>query len=220
MQLSLFDDQEVQPQCPFTNRSVCVLGQFSQGRALVPRLQRLGADVRLTVTRQLHYVLVGENAPSAELEKLEQMNLNGWVPRQIGQAQLDEILNGFGSSYHVEAEICKHLTLSAAHWHQFRVDFSSDANPLYTCELYVPVDDFVKQHNLYQELGNRGIYANPSLDETIDCLFLSDDAVKHMLSGTTCDELKTIERLYNESRSQMFRWRLTCVSDILDFLEK
>ena len=108
-----------------------------------------------------------------------------------------------------------HLTLQHYLNNQFR--YEGSMNPLYMEELYLAPD---VSADLYQMLGNRGVYANAYIDDTTDVLVISDASLKHLQEGTTDDSLRYIENWYNQSRAQAFRFTMTSEGELLAWLKK
>lgn len=222
MQYSLFsDDDFVQPK-PFQDRVVCILGTFRQSsKVIVQRFSELGSDCRIStkVSRNVHYVLMGEGIPFEQMNALNYLNFNGYYPRSLSQSDIDNILNGHYSSYIEPIEIKKDLHLTLQHYLQFKLDYSSSINPLYTRELFVAPDTSFPQNDLYQLLGDRGAYANSYIDDSTDIIVISDASVKNLRDGGTDDVLQLVERTYNTSRSQSYRYVMTSESELLTWLQ-
>ena len=221
MQYELFSESDFQQDPPLAGRIFCALGSFSiSTRALQERLQALGAEFKPStkVSRNVHYVLVGRGAPQDQLDYLQTLAFHGYCPRVLDAAQLDDLLAGHYSQYLVPQKIQKQLHLTLLHYLQFQVDYSQGLNPLYTRELYVAPDTQTPQAQLYQQLGDRGIYANPYIDETTDVLVISDHTLDCLRAGQTNETLHYIEETYNQSRAQTYRYVMTTESQLLSFL--
>lgn len=212
MQYELFSDADFQQETPFTGRSVCLLGGFRlAGKAMQQKLQALGADVKPGLSRNLHFVVMGRNVPASDLEYLQQLAFHGYCPRVLSAEQLDDILQGHYSAYMVPEAISKQLHLTEQHYLSSCLTYGTTANPLYTKELYLAPD---VSPELYQALGNRGIYANPYIDETTDVLVISDATRQRLQRGESDETLAYIEHQYNASRAQTFRYVMTTESDL------
>ncbi len=223
MQYELFSESDFQQDSPLAGRTVCALGAFSlSSRALQERLLALGADFRpgTKVSRNTHYVLVGRGAPQDQMEYLRTLAFHGYCPRVLSATELDDLLAGHYAPYRVPLKIQKQLHLTLQHYLQFQVDYSQGLNPLYTRELYVAPDTQTPQALLYQQLGNRGVYANPYIDDTTDVLVISDQTLGCLKSGQSCDVLRYIEETYNQSRAQSYRYVMTTESQLLSFLSR
>ena len=222
-QYSLFSDEDFRPESPFTNRMVCALGTFSiPQKSLQERLLAMGADYKPStrVSRNVHYVLIGRNAPQDQVDYLQTLAFNGYTPRVLNTRQVDEILSGHYTGYSVPYEISKHLHLTPQHYLRFRADYSRNVNPLYTHELYISPDTQTPQAELYQLLGDRGIYANGYIDETTDVLLISDQTLRDLEEGRSNEVIQYIEKTYNESRSQAFNYTMTTETELLQFLRE
>ena len=219
MDLTLFGDSYV-PDTPFASRQVCISGTFRQPlRTLQQRLKQLGAEIVPRPGRSVHYVLLGEQPSAEHANLLRSLAFNGFEPRTLRQAELDDILAGHYREYRVEAEIEKHLRLTIEHYEHLRVDFSRGLNPLYTRELYVSPHTLTPQSQLYQMLGDRGIYANPYIDDTTDVIVLGQAEMELLRQGQTDDVIEYIQQTYNQSRSLTFRYAMTSEPELLSFLK-
>ena len=223
MQYNLFDHADFSSSPPFEGRSLCALGTFSMpAKQLQKHLLAMGADFKPSakVSRNVHYVLVGRGAPQDQLEYLETLAFHGYCPRVLYQEDLDRIFQGHYDSYAVPLEIRKQLHLTYRHYQLFRMEQMVGQNPLYTKELYVAPDTRTPQHRLYQLLGDRGVYANPYIDDTTDVLVVSDSTLQHLQEGNSDAVIQYIEETYNASRAQSYRYALTSESELLAWLDK
>lgn len=221
MQLDLFADQPVDTSTPFTDRVVCIVGTFRlPQKQLIKRITEMGGDCKATtkVSRNVHYVLMGENAPMEQCEALRTLNFNGYQPRVLGQTELDEILAGRYDAYRVPQTITKDLHLNLQHYLALHPTLDNQSNMLYTRELYVAPDTLTPQMELYQQLGNRGIYANPYIDDTTDYIVISDASLARLQRGETDETLRYIEEQYNASRSPAYRYVMLSESEVKQML--
>ena len=218
MQYELFSDADFQQETPFTGRSLCLLGSFRQStKALQQKLQALGAEVKQGLSRSLHYVVLGKDVSAADLERLEGLAFNGYNPKVLNENDLESILQGYYSSYSVPEQISKSLHLTLQHYLSAKLQLDKSENALYMKELYLASD---VQPDLYQKLGNRGIYANAYIDDTTDVLVISNAALQHLKEGETDKTLQSIEDWYNQSRAQVFRFMMVSEGELLDWLKQ
>lgn len=218
MQYELFSDADFQRETPFAGRAFCLLGSFRvAAKTLQQKLQTLGAEIKQGVSRNVHYVVLGKDVPASFLEQLKQLNYNGYNPKVLNENDLESILGGSYSSYAVPEQISKSLHLTLQHYLDSRLSYEGGMNPLYTKELYLAPDT---RPELYQMLGNRGIYANAYIDDTTDVLVVSDASLQHLQEGQTDDSLRYIEQQYNQSRAQAFRYVMTSEGELLAWLNK
>ena len=85
MQYELFSDADFQQATPFTERAVCLLGTFRHtSKTLQQKLQALGADIKQGLSRNVHYVVLGNNVPADSQESLQQLVYNGYNPKVLG----------------------------------------------------------------------------------------------------------------------------------------
>ena len=216
MQYELFSDADFRQETPFAQRSVCLLGTFrTASRTLQKKLQELGADVKQGPSRGLHFVVLGKDVPADARERLQVLAYHGYRPRVLSEADLDDILAGHYSPYVVPAQTVKDLHLTLQHYLNGRLNYESSMNPLYMEELYLAPD---VPADLYQKLGNRGIYANAYIDDTTDVLVISDASLQRLREGQTDDSLRYIEQQYNQSRSQTFRFVMTSEGELTEWL--
>lgn len=216
MQYELFSDEDFQNESPFVGRTVCLIGVFRwTSKVLQQKLQELGAEIKQGLSRNLHYVVLGKDAPADTEERLWQLALHGFQPRVLGEQDLDNIFNGQYSAYAVPEQIRKNLHLTYRHYLSLQFNYEGGSNPLYTKELYLPSD---MQTDLYQRLGNQGIYASPQIDDSTDVIVLSNASLCSLQNGQADETLRYIEEQYNQSRAQSFRFRLTGENELLAWL--
>ncbi len=217
MQYELFSDADFQQTTPFTNRAVCLLGSFRLAtKTLRQKLQALGADIKQNPSRNIHYAVLGKDVSAEDLGRLEQLAFHGFKPKVLNEADLENILQGHYGSYSVPEKISKDLHLTLQHYLANRLSYGGAMNPLYMKELYLASD---VPAELYQKLGNRGIYANTYIDDTTDVLVISDTSVQRLREGQTDDSLHYIEQQYNQSRSPAFRYVLTSEGELMAWLK-
>ena len=220
MQYELFNDSEFQQETPFTRRSVCLLGTFRiSTKTLQKKLQVLGAEIKQGLSRNLHYAVMGRNVPADAMEHLQQLAFHGYQPKVLDENDLENILQGHYSHYFVPEQTQKDLHLTIRHYLNARLNYDENENPLYMKELYLAPDTEVPQAELYQMLGNRGIYANAYIDDTTDAIVISNRSLQHLRDGQSDESLRYIEQQYNKSRAQTFLFRLTSEGEILAWLK-
>ena len=215
MQYELFSDADFQQETPFTSRSVCLLG--SMPKSSRQRILALGAEIKQSLSRNVHYVVLGKDASASSLEQLGQLVYNGFSPKVLSEADLEDILQGHYSPYVVPEQISKDLHLTLQHYLNSRLQYEDKGNPLYMKELFLAPDTPV---DLYQMLGNRGIYANAYIDDTTDVIVISDKSLQHLKDGVSDDTLRYIEQQYNQSRAQAFRYVMTSEGELIEWLKK
>lgn len=224
MQYSLFPSEELQTIGPLVNRVVCVLGTFPiSGKALQKKLQQAGARYAAPaqLSRNVHYVLMGDNPAEERLAQLEKLRFNGFCPRVLGWNDLERILQGFGQEYHTSAQIQKDLHLSRRHYELFHTEYPATGNPFYTKELYVAEDVRSAHPGLFQQLGDMGIYANTYLDERTDLLVVSRRMLDELDNGLRDNAVaQYIEKTYNQSKAPSYRYVMTTDEELLLWLSK
>ncbi|MGN0234160.1 MAG: hypothetical protein ACI4B5_07060 [Bacteroidaceae bacterium] len=218
---TLFGEELQDTPSPLEGRVVCMLGTFTQSNATMQRkLRELGADYKPStrVSRNVHYVLLGHGAPQDQIDYLKTLAFNGYHPRVLSQQDWDKLQSGKWEEYRTPMVIEKHLHITLQHFLSRQVDYSARMNPLYTHELYVAPDTETPQEELYQLLGNRGIYANPYIDEETDVLVISEHTLENLHKGVTDDILQSIENTYNASRAQQYRYVMTTERQLMQWL--
>ncbi len=215
MQYELFSDADFLQETPFTGRSVCLLG--SVPKSLQQRIVALGTEIKQSLSRNVHYVVLGKNPSADSLAYLKQLNYNGYNPKVLSEADLDGILQGHYGSYFVPEQISKNLQLTMQHYLNSQLSYEGSMNPLYMKELFLAPDIPV---DLYQMLGNRGIYANTYIDDTTDVIVISNSSLLHLKEGTSDKTLRYIEQQYNQSRAQAFRYVLTSEGELYAWLKQ
>ncbi len=218
MQYELFSDADFRQETPFAGRALCLLGSFrASTKGLQQKLQALGIEIKQGVSRNVHYAVLGKDVPAASLEQLRQLAYNGYNPKVLSENDLECILRGSYSQYAVPVQISKDLHLTLQHYLDSRLSYEGGLNPLYTKELYLAPDI---QPELYQMLGNRGIYANAYIDDTTNVIVISGSSLERLQAGQTDDNLRYIEQQYNQSRAQAFRFVMTSEGELLAWLNK
>lgn len=219
-QLTFFFDEREESKAPLEGRIVCVVGSFRQSiYTLQHFFQELGADFRPTAkpNRNVHYVLLGEGATAQTLEYLQTMAFHGFCPRVLRSQDIDDLLHGADiEKYIVPKNISKNLKLTYRHYELMRLDLTEQMNPLYTHELFVPSDTSIASEELYQLLGNKGVYANTYIDDTTDTLLLSDASLLRLREEGTDATIQYIESTYNNSKAQYFRYAILSESDVVE----
>ena len=221
MQYDLFADQEFVTQTPFTGRTVCVLGTFTlPTKQLIKQLCEMGADCKPTtkVSRNVHFVLVGENPPLEQIEALRNLNFNGYMPRIISEMDFHEIRNGHYASYEVPEKIQKTLHLTLSHYTTLHPTLDPTVNSLYTREIFVAPDTRTPQETFFQKLGDKGIYANTYIDDTTDMIIISADSLQRLKEGKSDNTIQYIEQQYNLASTQTFRYVILCEDEVLAWL--
>ena len=218
MQYELFSEADLQQETPFTQRSVCLIGTLHiVSKVLRQKLLALGADIKQGLSRSLHFVVLGKDVPADALESLQQLAFHGYKPKVLNENDLENILQGHYTPYIVPEQTSKDLHLTLRHYLSAQLHYDDVLNPLYMKELFLAPD---VQTNLYQMLGNQGIYANTYIDDTTDIIVISDNSLQHLLEKQTDESLHDIEQYYNQSRAQTFRFCMTSEGELLTWLKE
>lgn len=87
------DLTDADPENPFYDKKVVITGVFEIDRTeLADRLKKMGADIDTGITKRTDYVLTGQDAGPKKLEKIKQLQDEGYGIRQIFEPELKEIL--------------------------------------------------------------------------------------------------------------------------------
>ena len=221
MQYELFSDADFQQEKPFAGRSFCLAGSFhTASKALQQCLVALGAEIKQGLSRNVHYAVLGRDVSTDDKQRLLLLEYNGYKPRVLTENELESILQGHYSSYIVPEKISKDLHLTLQHYLNARMSYEGSMNPLYMKELYIAPETETPQAELYQMLGNRGIYANAYIDDTTDVIVIGNNSLRHLEEGASDKNLRYIEEQYNRSRAQTFRYVMTSEAELLTWLNK
>lgn len=221
MQYDLFADQELYVQTPFTDCVVCLVGSFSVStKQLVKKLCEMGADCKPStkISRNVHYVIVGDNPPADQMEYLRNLNFHGYYPRLLSERDYQDICKGHYAPYQVPKNIQKTLHLTLQHFLTSHPTLQPGENLLYTHELFVAPDTQTPQEILFQQLGDLGIYANSYIDDTTDFIIISENSLQHLQEGHTDATLQYIEQQYNASHTQTYRYTMLSEKELLNWI--
>ena len=221
MQYELFSDADFQQEKPFAGRFFCLVGSFhTASKTLQQCLVALGAEIKQGLSRNVHYAVLGRDVSTDDKQRLLLLEYNGYKPRVLTENELESILQGHYSSYIVPEKISKDLHLTLQHYLNARMSYEGSMNPLYMKELYIAPETETPQAELYQMLGNRGIYANAYIDDTTDVIVIGNNSLRHLEEGASDKNLRYIEEQYNRSRTQTFRYVMTSEAELLTWLNK
>ena len=221
MQYGFFTEEDFQQTTPFTDRVVCVIGNLgSNANAVRKRILDFGAtEVRTSVSRGVHYVVIGDDVPDSQLSALSELNFHGYYPKVLHKAELNDIFSGHYTDYTTSPEIVKSLRLGIQHYNALKAELKPGLNSLYTEEVYVPAVTQNSQPMLCQQLGNMGIYANSYMDDATNLLLLPDASISHLKEGETDDVILYIQDSYNTMRAQNFVFQIVSESDMIAWLK-
>lgn len=221
MQYGFFTDEDFQQTTPFTDRVVCVIGNLgTNANAVRKRILDFGAtEVRTSVSRGVHYVVMGDDVPDSQLSALSDLNFHGYYPMVLHKAELNDIFSGHYAEYTASAEIVKSLMLGIRHYNELKVELKPGCNSLYTEEVYVPAVIQKSQPMLCQQLGNLGIYANSYMDDATNLILLPDTSISRLKEGETDDVILYIQDSYNSMRAQNFIFQLVSESEMIAWLK-
>lgn len=221
MQYGFFTDEDFQQTTPFTDRVVCVIGYLgANANAVRKRILDFGAtEVRTSVSRGVHYVIMGDDVPDSQLSALSDLNFHGYYPMVLHKAELNDIFSGHYTNYTTSPEIVKSLRLGIQHYNELKVELEPAFNSLYTKEVFVPAVTQMSQPMLCQQLGNMGIYANSYMDDATNLILLPDASLSRLKEGKTDDIILYIQDSYNTMRTQNFIFQLVSESEMTAWLK-
>ena len=216
------DLSKANPDNPFYDRKVVVTGVFKQNRKeLATILKNMGADINTSISKNTHFVLIGEEPGPAKIEKLDKLLHDGYAIRRIYQTDLDAILEGEYDHYKVDDAPKKDLDLTFSHFEGNHLSFDNQRNIIASKDLFCDCKGYRGDTNYFlQILGNLGAFCDKEIyPETTICL-LSDRTLKNLQDGTKDETILYIEKLYNEAKSINFDFKFLSESDILDFCKE
>ena len=228
-QLDLFSDFDLEqtPECPIIGREVVLAGDFPQGRqAMRSTLLKLGASkVRYDrPSRTTHVIVVGENAPAETINYAKLYRHDGYNIQLLTIVDIQRIKDGDYASYHIPEQIVKNLHVSAETvWWQMPeianlktqraaspIDLRSAPAPLYGKEIFLHESIFDSMPSLYQEIGNRGGYANVTIDDDTDAIVIPRSLPKEICQA--------VEDYYNRSKSVSFNVPFIILEELTEYL--
>jgi DNA polymerase-3 subunit epsilon len=87
------DLSNADPENPFYNKKVVITGTFDIDRnELAQLLQSLGAKVNTSISSKTNFVFIGEDAGPSKLEKLHELEEEGYDIKRLDQDDIDNIM--------------------------------------------------------------------------------------------------------------------------------
>lgn len=213
---------------PFHNRRVVIGGEFTLSqKALRNKLRAMGATIDTNVTRNTHYVILGSFVPQTLLDNLYNVRVRrGFNVRELHEADVMNIFNGFCSEYYTYAEVTKDLHLTLEHFESAEIRPVEGENPVLEENIYVPSD--IKQNRplLYQIIGNIGAYANDEIvneseaDKTKPIVMLTEATIQCLREGKEDDVIRYIQKTYNESNSDGVAYEFISETSLLQWIRQ
>ena len=221
MQYGFFTDEDFQQTTPFTDRVVCMIGSLvTNANTVRKRILDFGAtEVRTSVSRGVHYVIMGDDVPDSQLSVLSELNFHGYYPMVLHKAELNDIFSGHYTDYTTSPEIVKSLRLGIQHYNALKVELMAGINSLYTKEVFVPASTQISHTELCQQLGNMGIYANSYMDDATNLLLLPDSSISCLKNGESDEVIQYIQDSYNTMRAQNFIFQIVSESEMAAWLK-
>lgn len=219
--LDIKDFAEETPANPFFDKKVLITGEFDFSRSsLKKQLEKMGAKVMSSVSKKLHYVIVGREPGLSKIEELSKLDHNGFKIRQLSEEEVLQIFRGQWDGYAIDGDTKKELDFSIDHYEQHHKDLDGLVNRISTKNIYVGKDLSGDRRHFAQIIGNLGGYAdNDIYNDTHICL-LSDSSIKKLRGGIKDETVLYIEQRYNTSKAITYDWDLLSEGDILAFCKR
>ena len=228
-QLDFFSDIEMEhaPKCPITGREVVLAGDFPQGRqAMRSTLLKLGAaKIKYDrPSRSTHIIVVGDNAPTEIINYARLYHHDGYNIQMLSPSDIQHIQVGNYTPYHIPEQMVKDLRITPeiVWWEMPEIanlktqraaspiDLYATPAPLYGKELFVHESIFESMPTLFQEIGNRGAYANITIDDETDAIVIPRSLPKEICQA--------IEDYYNNSKSTTFNIPFVILEELIEYL--
>ena len=214
------DLSNANPNNPFYDRKVVITGTFNQERKeLGTILKRMGADNDTAISKKTNFVLIGKDAGSSKLQKLEKLLHDGWCIKRLYQEDIDKILNGEWESYHVPKVNEKNLNLTYDHYLKHLYNSKNINNPIYGHELFVSKSILGRFDYFGQMCGYVGAFVNDEMCPEIDMCVLTEKTLTLLKQGKKDETILYIENYYNTHKSVVFDYRFISESTILEYIK-
>lgn len=215
------DLSNADPNNPFYDRKVVITGVFNQDRKeLATILKGMGADNDTAISKKTNFVLIGKDAGSSKIQKLDKLLHDGYSIKRLYQDDLDKILNGEWEGYHVHKENLKNLNLTFEHYLKHLYNSKNVNNPIYGHELFVSNSILGRFDYFGQICGYVGAFVSDELCPEIDMCVLSEKTLELLKQGKKDETILYIENYYNTHKAVVFDYRFISESAILDYIKK
>ena len=215
------DIAEVDPSNPFYEKRVLVTGLFDCNRtALTKQLKKMGASVMSSVSKNLHYVVVGKEPGPSKMEELKKLEHNGYKIRQLDEGEVLQIFAGQWEGYAIDGDTKKELDFSIEHYEKHHKSLEGMVNRISTKNIYVGKDLSGDRRHFAQIIGNLGGYADNDIYSDTHICLLSDSSIEKLRGGIKDETVLYIEQRYNTSKAITYDWDLLSEGDILGFCKR
>ena len=212
---------EIDTSNPFYEKKVLVTGTFERDRrAITKQLEKMGAKVISNVSKNLHYVVIGEEPGPSKMEELKKLEHNGYKIRQLTEGDVLQIFDGRWDGYAIDGDTKKELDFSLEHFDKHHKDLEGMVNRISTKNIYVGKDLSGERRYFAQIIGNLGGYADNDIYSDTHICLLSDSSIEKLRSGVKDETVMYIEQQYNSSKAITYDWDLLSESDVLDFYKR
>ena len=212
------------PDHPFFDKKVCFTGIFySFAREdLRSYLESAGAKVVATISKNVHYVILGEKAGPSKMEQLAKLAFNGFAIRQLNEDDVVRIMKDKScwDDYREELLPKKELHLTYEHYQKFHIETDGTQNPIVSKELYFGKGLRERADCFYQMTGNLGAFGNWELSPDVQICVLSNQTLSRLKTGEEDETVKYIQDYYNSHRTITFDYQFLSEQDILDYVLK
>lgn len=211
------------PDSPFYGKRVVFTGTLVQERNSVAAFlkYKMGADIRNSnITRNDHFVIIGENPGENKIKNLENLKYNGFNLKVLYQKDIDDIMESTNLDLYKTEEL-KSLDFSIEHYEKHKISFSNGRNILYSKEVFLGKNLSGKRSLFHLILGNLGAFGGEDdLSSSTQICILSNSTILNLAKGIKDDTIKKIESFYNTNRSILFDFNFISEDDILKFCKE
>ena len=218
--LLIKDLSKADPNNPFYDRKVVITGLFKQDRKeLGIILKSIGADNDTSISKKTNFVLIGKEAGTSKIQKLDKLLHDGWNIKRLYQEDIDKILNGEWDGYHVPKINSKDLNLTYEHYSSHLYNSKNLNNPIYGHELFVSNSILGRLDYFGQMCGYLGAFVSDEMCPEIDLCVLSERTLNLLKQGKKDETILYIENYYNTHKAVVFDFRFISEKAILDYIE-
>ena len=209
------------PNNPFYDRKVVITGIFIQDRKQLGKtIKSMGADIDTGITKNTHFVLIGENPGPKKIEKLDKLIHDGYNIRKLYQQDLDIILNGYGNVYYEEKKIKKDLDFTVEHYNTNHISFDYGINIIASKELYLGKGIAGNINIFKQIIGNLGAFGNDKIYTDTNICILSNSTLEKLYCGEKDETVLYIQEFYNNNKSITFDFQFLSENEILKYCKE